>query len=130
MVFTVLSIPPSLSPTEHAKAVEVGPEFIEAPAAYSTLLREAGWDLIDCADVTAQYEATAGRDLREWEIRADKLSELLGVAEFDERLTWRRARCRAIADGLLQRELFIATTLARHRPGPAPGSRSSLAQEG
>ena len=111
MVFTVISIAPGLSPADHARAVESGPRFVAAPAEYPALLRQAGWDVADRIDLTAEYAETARRLLREEEVRAAPLRELLGVAEYAERLAAHRAALRATEDGLLRRDLFGATPL-------------------
>ena len=108
MVFTVISIAPGLSPADHARAVESGPRFVAAPAEYPALLRQAGWDVADRIDLTAEYAETARRLLREEEARAEPLRELLGVAAYAERLAGHRASLRATEDGLLRRDLFAA----------------------
>src|SRR3990172_2161801 len=106
MVFTVVSIAPGLSPADHERAVESGPRFVAAPAEYPALLPQAGWDVADRIDLTAEYAETARRLLREEEARAEPLRELLGTAEYAERLAGHRATLRATEDGLLRRELF------------------------
>ncbi len=110
MVFSVISVAPGLSSADHERAVESGPPFVEAPAPYPTMLRQAGWEITDRVDLTAEYAETTRRLLREEETRADELKELLGKAEFSERLAGRRTSIRVLEDGLIRRELFAATT--------------------
>ena len=108
VVFTVVTIAPDLSPSQHDQAVEFGPPFVEARIGYSTMLREAGWDIIEHADLTAQYARSAQRLISETEERADELRAVLGEAEFSEMLAQRHASVRGIEEGLLRRELFAA----------------------
>ncbi len=110
MVFSVISVAPGLSSADLARAVESGPPFVGSPAPYPTMLRQAGWEITDRVDLTAEYAETTRRLLREEETRADELKELLGKAEFSERLAGRRTSIRVLEDGLIRRELFAATT--------------------
>ena len=110
MVFTVISVAPGLSSADHERAVESGPPFVESPAPYPTMLRQAGWEITDRVDLTAAYAETTRRLLREEEARADEVKELLGKAEFSERLAGRRTSIRVLEEGLIRRELFAATT--------------------
>ncbi len=121
MVFSVISVAPGLSSADHERAVESGPPFVESPAPYPTMLHQAGWEITDRVDLTEEYAETTRRLLREEETRADELKELLGKAEFSERLAGRRTGIRALEDGLLRRELFAATTA--HAPESLDGSR-------
>ena len=110
MVFTVISVASGLSSADHERAVESGPPFVESPAPYPTMLRQAGWEITDRVDLTAEYAETTRRLLREEERRAEKLGELYGEAEYAERLAGRRTSIRVLEDGLIRRELFAATT--------------------
>lgn len=112
MVFTVISIAPGLSPTDYQRAADSGPPFVESAVEYPTLLQHAGWKITDHVDLTVEYAATARRLLREEEARADELSELLGAAEFSERVTGRHGTIQVIEEGLLRRELFVADAVA------------------
>ncbi len=109
MVFTVISITSGLSSADHRRAVEFGPPFVEAPAGYPELLRRTGWETTFHADLSAEFGETVGRVLRAEEARADELSEFLGETEFTERLARRRNKLQVIEEGLLRRELFVAT---------------------
>ena len=116
MVFTVIFPKPGLSSADHERAVESGPPFVETALAYPAILRQAGWVITDRVDLTAEYAKTTRRLLREEEARADELKELLGKAEFSERLAGRRTSICVLEDGLLRRELFAATTAAGALP--------------
>ncbi len=109
MVFSVISISPGLSPADHARAVDSGPPYVGAECEYPELLEKTGWKAIDRIDVSVAYEETGRRHIREVEARADEMSELLGEAEFEELLAKRRRNVESVADGIMRRELFVAS---------------------
>ncbi len=108
MVFTVISVAPHLTSTEHERAVELGPPFVDAATPYADMLRRAGWHTTDCLDITAEYGRTTEKVLREEQARAQALRELLGAQRFEERLERWRGKLDVIARGHLRRELFVA----------------------
>jgi len=112
MVFTVISIAPALSPAEYERAVAAGPRFKGLGAEYLPMLEQAGWRLTDHIDLTSEYAAAAHQMLREEEVRADALIQLLGDAEFADRLARMRRTVRALDENMLRRELFGATATA------------------
>jgi SAM-dependent methyltransferase len=109
MAFSVISVAPGLSRDDYARAVANGPEFIESEADYPTLLAETGWTGLDREDVTMDFAASHRRLLRADAERQDALEALIGAAEFAERQAGWRSKLAAIEDGLLRRELFVAT---------------------
>ena len=60
MVFTVIWITPGLSPADHRRALEASPEFSESETEYPTLLRQTGWTVTECLDVSRGYGASNG----------------------------------------------------------------------
>jgi hypothetical protein len=62
-------------------------------------------------DVSADYEETGRRHIREVQARADEMRELLGETEFEELLAKRRRNVASVADGIVRRELFVASPL-------------------
>lgn len=109
MVFSVISIAPGLSCADHARAVDCAPPYVEAQCEYPELLEMTGWKVIEQIDVSAAYEETARRYIREVEARADEMRELLGEAEFEELLAKRSRNVASVADGIVRRELFVAS---------------------
>lgn len=55
MVFNVIWITPGLSPSDHERAQQAGPSFVEAETDYPSLLRETGWTVTDCLDISGDY---------------------------------------------------------------------------
>lgn len=108
MVFTVISIPQGLTRAEHARAVDSGPPFVEAECEYPKLLERTGWMVIDRVDVSADYEETGRRYVREVQTRTDELSALLGESKVRELLSKRQRSVEAVAEGLIRRDIFVA----------------------
>jgi ubiquinone/menaquinone biosynthesis C-methylase UbiE len=111
MVFTVISIAPGLPAADHKRAIKFGPPFVESIIPYPAMLHEAGWQMTDCTDLTAEYEKSVSSQLRAEEAHAHELSELLGETECSERLARRRGTVRAIKDRILRREMFTVAAL-------------------
>ncbi len=109
MVFTVICIAPGLSPEKFRRAVANGPEFIESEADYPTLLGQTGWVIVDRQDITLDYAASCRRLVQADNEHKHALETLIGASEFAERQAGWRSKPAAIDDGLLRRELFVAT---------------------
>jgi len=107
MVFTVISITTGLSATDHARAIDLGPPFVDSQSDYATMLARTGWHIRDRVDLTADYARTARRYLQEQENHRDELEELLGSADLDAQLTRMGAKLAAIDAGLFRRELYV-----------------------
>ncbi len=55
MVFSVISIPPRLSESDHRRALEAGPEFVASKSSYRSLLAQTGWTVEEQQDVTESF---------------------------------------------------------------------------
>lgn len=109
MVFTVISIAPNLSSTDHARAIELGPPFVDAASDYTTMLGESSWHIRDRVDLTGEYAQTARRYVQEQDLHQKALEDLLGKEEFETYLTRMRAKIVAIDGGLFRRELYVTS---------------------
>lgn len=112
MVFSVIFIAPGLAAADHERAIESGPPYVEAECDYPELLAKTGWGLVERVDVSAAYEETGRRHLREVEARAGRLRELLGDAEFEEMLVKRNRNVVAVAERIVRRDLFSVRPLS------------------
>ena len=112
MVFTVISIASSLSPSDYERAVDAGPRFKAVDAEYPPMLQEAGWRLTDYMDLTDDYVAAVGKMLENEEAHREALIQLVGEVEFTDQLARRRRTVQALDDNLLRRELFGSTPIA------------------
>ncbi|MFQ5970862.1 MAG: methyltransferase domain-containing protein [Alphaproteobacteria bacterium] len=110
MAFTVLWVPPDLAPADYERGVGFGPEFVKTAVDYPTMLGQTGWKITDRIDLRAEFLKTARDLVREEEARADRLTELLGEEEYAEQRAKRRMDLQLIEEGLLRRDLFVATT--------------------
>ena len=106
MPFSVIHLAPGLSLEDHARAVEIAPEFVELEVDYPTLLDETGWAIRQRHDLTDAFMASCIRTLHtEENLRAD-LESLIG-ADFDARQMRMRRRIVALEQGHLVPALFI-----------------------
>ena len=107
MAFTVISVAPNLSPEDHRRAVENGPEFIDSESSYPTLLTQTGWTIKEHSDITNDYAQSCERQRLADQKWREPLEELIGVSAYAERgLGWTN-KLAALADGLIRRELFV-----------------------
>ncbi len=112
MVFSVISIKPGLAAADYERAAACGPPFIETEIPYPEMLRQAGWEITDHRDLTAEYLVTAGRMLDKLETHAEEIANLFGDDDAADDRAGRRATLEALEQGLLRRELFGVVPLA------------------
>ncbi|MHA1567970.1 MAG: class I SAM-dependent methyltransferase [Alphaproteobacteria bacterium] len=106
MVFSVILITPGLEAADYQRAASSGPPFIETDSPYPELLGQAGWDITDHLDLTAEYRATAKQMLDKLETHAAEIALLFGDDDASQERSRRRAAVAALERGLLRRELF------------------------
>ncbi len=106
MVFSVISITPGLAGADYQRAASSGPPFIETDSPYPELLGQAGWDITDHRDLTAEYTASVGKMLDKLETHAAEIALLFGEDDASQERDRRRAALEALEAGLLRRELF------------------------
>ena len=111
MVFAVISLAPGLTGADRARAIAAAPPRTDSPAAYDTLLAQTGFDLLMREDVSAGFARITRLDLRAYESRAERVTQVMGAQDYAARLALRRDRVTAIEAGLLRREIFLV------RPG-------------
>jgi SAM-dependent methyltransferase len=109
MGFTVISIAPGLTAKRRRRAIANGPELVESESDYPTLMARTGWSITDHRDLTADFAASCARQIQADEALGADLAALIGDDEYAERLAGWRGKLAAIRDGLLIRELFVAS---------------------
>jgi ubiquinone/menaquinone biosynthesis C-methylase UbiE len=95
MAFSVISIAPGLDAKDHARAQSNGPQLMDTNNPYPVMLATAGWQVDEYQDLSADFLSAIQRQLQTrdgWEKK------------------W-LSRIAALNDGLLKRELFMATVL-------------------
>ena len=108
MAFTVLEVMPGLSPLDHGRGVEGGPEYVESDDPYTDLLTETGWSSVGDRDLTDEFGAMAERLHVARETRRDRLVELLGRDRVEEMLDRNQRRIASVEEGLLRRCMYLA----------------------
>lgn len=84
-----------------------GPPYPDAGADYAVLLSQSGWRVRERIDVTNEFVRCMNVLMTESRRRRDALLELLGAAEYDDRIRRRESTLAAVARGLLRREVFV-----------------------
>ncbi|MGY8996050.1 MAG: class I SAM-dependent methyltransferase [Alphaproteobacteria bacterium] len=112
MVFTVISVTPGLTATQHDRALANGPDFVDSDTDYPTLLAATGWTLSETVDLTDAYADSCQRQLEADLEHGRDLAELIGQAEYAERLETWRSNIAALGDGLLRRHLYASVPMA------------------
>jgi len=117
MAFSVLYIPPGLSPEDHRRALGSAPDFVETDADYPTLLDETGWALVERHDLTRAFmESCRKRLCLEAELQAE-LRPVMGPAEFEARQDKYRRRIPVLERDHLRRDLFLVVPASEVSPG-------------
>jgi len=105
--YSVISIADGLAGDEHLRAVDAGPPFVEAPRGYVDLAESSGWYIVEHADVTNVYRESLQTLVAAFESDPE-LRAALGPEQINESRQRRLDQIRAIDDGLLLREIFVA----------------------
>lgn len=103
--FAVIAVGDDLTGEQLEEAIAAGPPHVATDRAYPDLMRVAGFEDVETAEVTPEYleTLTAWRD--EWETESVELRRIVGADDFNERQANRMRAIRAIEDGLLRRYL-------------------------
>jgi hypothetical protein len=64
-------------------------------------------------DVTAAFGAVSAQELAAFGARLDRLRDVIGDEGICERLALRRAKVAGVGEGLIRREIFVATAARR-----------------
>jgi SAM-dependent methyltransferase len=109
-LFSVIYIPRGLSEADHARAIEAGPPFIDAPGDYSALLEQTGWRLEFRRDVTTDYRQSLVALVHAFDTDSE-LRAALGDDAITESRARRQEQIDSIDAGLLNREIFVAVAM-------------------
>ena len=105
-LFSVIAIANDLAATDHVRAIEAGPPFIDAPDDYSELLEKTGWRVETRLDATEDHRQSLLALVDAFENDPDLL-DALGADVVQESGQRRQFQIDAIEDGLLIREFFL-----------------------
>lgn len=107
MAFSVIYIPPGLSPQDHARALAAAPEFVESEMDYPRLIAITGWTMLERHDLTGAFLHSCQQTMSIEKERRAELLLLIGSADFEARQTRMRSRLPILKRGHLCRELFV-----------------------
>jgi SAM-dependent methyltransferase len=108
--FSVILPAENLAAAELKEVLETGPPFVGVDGSYTDLLSDAGWQVIDCQDVTAEYEDSLQRLVDGIRSNEKELIGLLGEEDLVARREHREDQIALIKRGLMRREAYVATT--------------------
>jgi ubiquinone/menaquinone biosynthesis C-methylase UbiE len=109
MHFSVILPAADLTPSDYSEVVQTGPPFIGVEGDYSDMLRETGWQVTECQDVTAEYKDSLQRLVDGIFEHDEELTELLGADDVVSKRKHREDQISLIARGLMRREAYAAT---------------------
>lgn len=107
-IFSVIAIPEGLSAADYKLGLEYGPPDVEVEDGYPTMLKKAGWNVIERIDLTEAYTGTIHKMLAEEEAHFDELAELQGKEAVEARIARRALRVKALEMGVVGREQYVA----------------------
>jgi len=105
-LFSVIALANDVPAVDHARAIEAGPPFIDAPGDYGELLAATGWRIETRLDVTQDHRQSLLALVDAFENDADLL-DAFGADVAQESGQRRQFQIDAIDDGLLIREFFL-----------------------
>ncbi len=105
----VIEVAPRLDRAGRRRAARCGPPHVATSSSYASLLRSAGFGMVDAIDLTEDYRETAAAWRRERLARADEYRSVVGEAVFADRMSAGVTAVRAIEQGLLRRTLYLAS---------------------
>ena len=103
--FAVIALGDDLTGKRLEEAIAAGPPHVATDRAYPDLMRVAGFEDVEIADVTPEYLETLTAWWREWETESVELNRIVGADDFRERQANRMRAIRAAQNGLLRRYL-------------------------
>ena len=109
--FSVILPAEDLAPPDYNEVLQTGPPFVGVDGNYREMLRESGWQLAECQDVTADYKDSLQRLVDGIFEHEEELSELLGADDVVSKREHREDQISLIARGLMRREAYAATAV-------------------
>ncbi len=106
MIFSVISVGGDLNDKDRARAIELGPPYVETEADYPEMMERTGWALIEHVDLCAPYLDTTKTFLKVDRENGTDLAQVLGEEDYSLRLDKDANLIDAITRGLLRRDLY------------------------
>jgi cyclopropane fatty-acyl-phospholipid synthase-like methyltransferase len=109
--FSVILPAENLSPSEYDDVLQTGPPFVGVDGNYSDMLRESGWQLTECQDVSVEYKDSLQLLVDGIFEHEEELFELLGADDVVSRRKHREDQISLIARGSMRRKAYVATAV-------------------
>ena len=107
MHFSVILPAPGLTPTGYQQVLDSGPPFIGVDGDYVQLLREAGWQVLDCDDVSDEYQKSLQRLVDGTYQYESELQNLLGMDDLKAKRQHREDQIELVSNGSMKREAYV-----------------------
>lgn len=111
MHFSVILPAKGLTDSEYQEVLATGPPFIGVDGSYAQMLQDAGWQVEECQDVTAEYKDSLQRLVDGLHDNEKELCDLLGADDLRAKREHREDQIKLIARGQLRREVYVATAI-------------------
>lgn len=111
MHFSVIRPAEGLSPARYEKVLQTGPPFLGVDGAYPELLREAGWEVEDCDDVSNEYQQSLQRLVDGTHRFERELEDLLGTDDLADKRRHREDQIELVHRGEMKREAYVAVAV-------------------
>ena len=108
VAFTVIHPAPGLSRAQRRRAARDGPPAVLNARPYEEMLAAAGFVDVGATDCTNEFGRVEAAWLEQYDRHQAALGDLLGQDAFAERQASKRAKLRAIRDGILRRTILTA----------------------
>jgi ubiquinone/menaquinone biosynthesis C-methylase UbiE len=108
MHFSVILPADNLPSAEYEKVLQTGPPFVGLDGNYPDMLRESGWKVEDCEDVTEEYKQSLQRLVDGIHANVDELSKLLGAEDVVSKRKHREDQITLIVSGSMRRDAYLA----------------------
>lgn len=108
MAFTTLVQSPGLRERQRARLRTMSPGKVLAPASYETLLRRAGFTVLQQRDITREFEKTVERWIAAYDRRRAALTRETSAASVSGARRWYEDRLVAARERLIRRMLYVA----------------------
>ena len=108
LAFYTIVIAPEVHGERRARARRDGPPAVGSRMSYGRMLALAGFSEVDMTDVTSEFRRASDAWLKGTFRYEEELRAAHGDAEYNRRLPGWQAHAGAVADGLLERAMFVA----------------------
>ena len=107
MHFSVILPAAGLTPEGYQQVLDTGPPFIGVDGDYAHLLREAGWQVLECDDVSNEYQNSLQRLVDGTHQYESELQDLLGMDDLKAKRQHREDQIELVSNGSMKRETYV-----------------------